>query len=75
MNYDQCTELEAIDDFATFEGRSMRRYTKGQRVWVCNSRDSQERLQTIALARKGKNAATAQYWTAADCAQHFQPVT
>lgn len=75
QTYPQCTELEAVDTFTTFEGRSMRHYAKGQRVWVCSSQESQSRLGTVALARKGKNAASAQYWTLADAGKHFAVVS
>jgi hypothetical protein len=64
--------LECIADVITFEGRSVRRYVKGDIVWVTNSENSQKRLETIAIARKGKNAASAQYWTIADIAANFR---
>ena len=74
MAFDQCAELEAVESFTSFEGRSMRNFTKGQRVWVTNSRASQERLGVVCLARKGRNAASGQYWTEADAAKYFREV-
>lgn len=74
MTYPQCTELQARGSFTSFEGRSMRHFAKGQIVWVCSSQESQTRLETVALARKGKNAASAQYWTLADVEKYFEPV-
>lgn len=75
MSWPQCTELEARDSFTSFEGRSIRHFSKGQRVWVTSSQESQDRLGTVALAHKGKNAASAQYWTLADAETHFGPIT
>jgi hypothetical protein len=66
--------LECTADITTFVGRSMRRYLKGDLVWVTTSEDSQKRLGTVGIARKGKNAASAQYWTTADIAANFKPV-
>ena len=74
MTYAQCTELEATKDIVSFEGRSMRRFTKGQIVWVTNSRDEQSRLGIVALARKGKNATTAQYWKIGDVIENFREI-
>ncbi len=71
-SFPQCTELEAIETFTSFEGRSMRHFAKGQIVWVTNSQESQKRLGVLALARKGKNAASAQYWTAEDVSKYFR---
>ena len=74
MIYDQCTPLEATEDFMTFEGRSMRRFTKGQQVWVVSTREEQQRLGTIRIARKGKNGATAQYFNLSDVEGRFRVV-
>jgi len=53
----------------------MRRFVKGQTLWVTNSEESQKRLGTLALARKGQNAAMAQYFTLADVAAYLTEAT